>query len=142
MTRRSNPFEELERLMDRLNRQFDTDLGGVEDLDRMGGGIAVDVRDAGDEYVVSADLPGFDTDDIEVELHDDHLDVTADHEEDTAEEGDTYVRRERRHRSVARTVSLPGPVDEERVDASYKNGVLTVTLPKAEPDEGHSIEVE
>ena len=131
---RRNPFDEIEELFDRLGRQFD---GGVAD----GPGfpttrsVAVDVEDAGDEYVVTADLPGYDTDDVELTLREETLRIEATSQEAEEFETGRYIRRERTDRSVSRTVRLPEPVDDEAVSASYNNGVLTVTLPKRTGDE-------
>lgn len=133
-----NPFDEIERMFDRMSSQFDPAEGGG-----LGGSVAVDVEDAGDEYVVTADLPGYDRADIDVQLAGERLTVSADHTDaTTAEEQDgRYVRKERRQRSVSRTVRLPGTVDEDDTEAEYNNGVLTVTLPKAGVDDGHDIPI-
>ncbi|USZ66734.1 Hsp20/alpha crystallin family protein [Halorussus salilacus] len=151
MARRRNPFEELEEMIDRMSRQFEESMGGGDWQKglRVGSGMSVDVADRGDEYVVTADLPGFDTDDMDVSIRDDVLRIEADREEATEEgdegdEGDEgrYIRRERRHQSVSRSVTLPEGVDEGNVSAEYRNGVLTVTLPKmVEGDDSHHIDI-
>ena len=133
---RRNPFEELEDFFERMEEQFE---GGVG-MER--GSIAVDVLDAEEEYVVTADLPGFAAEDIDLTFSDGTLRMTGDREEETTEGNERYLRQERRRSSVDRTVRIPDPVDEEGIDASYTNGVLTVTLPKAEPDEGTRIDIE
>ncbi|MFT4923485.1 MAG: HSP20 family protein [Haloarculaceae archaeon] len=128
----TDPFEEMERLFEQFS-----DFGGASS------DIEVDVLDDDDAYVVVADLPGYDTDDIDVQLSDDrHLQVSADRdEEEILEEGDV-VRRERRHTHVSRTVPLPGAVEGTDTEASYENGVLTVRLGKqAATDEGTDIPV-
>ncbi|WP_123619721.1 Hsp20/alpha crystallin family protein [Halorubrum sp. CSM-61] len=165
MTRR-DPFTEIEDLIERMGREFE-ELGGT--LDAPGPGVpgypagrdvAVDVIEDDEEITVRADLPGFDTDEIEVELHDDALSIAATREEtrdaeatvgesdategDAASDGDVrYHRRERRRRAVSRRISLPEPVDRDGTTASYDDGVLTVTLPKRSPSDsaGHSIDV-
>ena len=133
-----NPFDEIERMFDRMSSQFDPMEGGA-----LAGSVAVDVEDAGDEYVVTADLPGYDLADIDVQLAGERLTVSADHTDDTtAEEQDgRYVRKERRQQSVSRTVRLPEAVDEDGTEAEYNNGVLTVTLPKVGVDDGHDIPI-
>lgn len=144
MTSRRNPFEELERLFDRMSDQFEggdwsPGLSGLQGL-----GVAVDVADRGDQFVVTADLPGFDKEEIDVQLRGDTLQLSAEREEATeeAEEG-RYVRRERRTEAASRSVTLPEEVDQDGVSAEYQNGVLTVTLPKAQAAaESHRIEVE
>lgn len=135
---RTNPFEEIERILD----QFGAELGG-----EFGGGHPpVDVEDRGDEYVVTADLPGYDRDDLVVELSGGRLHVGAetesDVEEDHTDASGRYVRRERRRSSVSRSVALPDPVEADAVEASYSNGVLTVTLPKAGADDSTTIDIE
>lgn len=139
---RRNPFEEIERIFDRMS----TELGGGDLSLDVGREVPVDVEDVGEEYVVTADLPGYDRDDLTVELTGNQLHIAADTEQDIQEEqtveGGRYVRRERRHSSVSRTVRLPDPVDEEAVDATYTNGVLTVTLPKESAEGSHSIDIE
>ena len=111
-----------------------------------GASASIDVADRGEEFTVTADLPGFDTEDIDVSIREDVLRIEAEHEEES-EEGDEedgrYLRKERRHQSVSRSVTLPEQVDEEAVSAEYRNGVLTVTLPKVEEqdDESHQIDI-
>ncbi|MFB6136456.1 MAG: Hsp20/alpha crystallin family protein [Halobacteriaceae archaeon] len=141
MPRRSNPFDDIERMLERMNQQFQHEFGAGEEAS--GRGIAVDVEDREGEYVVTADVPGFERDDLSVELDDESLRIEAEHEEESERGDEGYVRRERRHRSLRRSVSVPGPVDESGVHASYSNGVLTVTLPKrGGEDGGHRIDIE
>lgn len=147
MTTRRNPFDELERLFDRMGEQFESEWR--PGFGSMGGlGVPVDVADEGDAFVVTADLPGYAKEEIDLQLRDDTLLVSAEHEtsEATEAERDTvqYIRRERRAEAAKRTVTLPEDVLEDEVSASYANGVLTVTLPKAGggDGDGHRIEVE
>ena len=138
-----NPFEELEQLFDRMNRQFEQSgdaEGGMWGMNRM----SIDVEDRDDELIVTADLPGFEKEDLEVKLSEDVLKIEADREEQTEQTGDEgeYIRQERRQRSMSRSVRLPEPVNEDEVDARYKNGVLTITLPKRHADsESRSIDI-
>jgi len=127
-----DPFADIEKLFDQLTR-FEPGSGGD---------VAVDVLDEDDAFVVRADLPGYEPDDIDVQLEDDHrVTVSAMREtEETTEEGD-YVRRERHTEQVERTVKLPAPVDGQSAEASYENGVLTVRLGKETADEGTDIPV-
>ncbi len=127
-------------MIERMSRQFEESMGGIE----MGGersGASIDVADHGEEFVVTADLPGFRKEDIDVTLRGERLQIRAEREE-SSEEGDgdegRYIRKERRHESVSRSVMLPEEVDEEAVSGQYRNGVLTVTLPKTSAGEGDS----
>jgi HSP20 family protein len=134
-----NPFDEIERMFDRMSHQFET-----LDDDLFEGSVAVDIEDTGDAFVVTADLPGFDGDDIDVELSGETLTLSAAHSESTETEDEDdhrYIRRERREQSVNRSIRLPAPVEEADTEASYNNGVLTVTLPKVGAGEGHDIPI-
>jgi HSP20 family protein len=134
---RQTPFDDIERLFDQLTRQFEPAAG-------MGGGVAIDVADLGDAFDVTADLPGFDDDDIEVTLPDPRtLQVSGERrsETETEDEDRRFIRRERHEEAVSRTVSLPEPVAEGDAEATYDNGVLTVTLPKATGGDGTNIPV-
>jgi len=140
MTRRNNPFDEIERMFERMQRQFEGELDAPAALG--GGDIAVDVADRGDEYAVIADLPGYDRADVSVELTDDALEIAAEHTEESETADDEFVRRERHHQSLSRSVSIPGPVAADGAEATFSNGVLTVTLPKASGEDSHRIDID
>ncbi|WP_137291661.1 Hsp20/alpha crystallin family protein [Natronorubrum halophilum] len=164
MTDRSNPFENLEELLNRLNRQFETAARSWEsDLDTrsrldlsMGGATTqLDLADHGDEFTVTVDVPGYETDDLELELRGDTLEISGEREsehERALEEEDadetprseaTYIRREREMQSFSRQIRLPDPVEADAVTAAVNNGILTVHLPKRDSsDDSRSIEIE
>ncbi|AFK18151.1 Hsp20/alpha crystallin family protein [Haloferax mediterranei ATCC 33500] len=122
-----NPFDEIEDLFDRMGRSFEeSGLARFQD-------ISLDVVDHDDEIEVIADLPGFEKDDLDVSVQGRQLTIAAEHEESSDVDTEQYVRRERSHRSVSRSLTLPTDVLREEITAAYQNGVLTVTLPKAEP---------
>ncbi|SDZ79161.1 HSP20 family protein [Haloplanus vescus] len=142
-----NPFDELDELFDQMQRNMEraTRMWESEALESTLPGAAsmnVDLEDQSDAFVLTGDLPGFETDDIDVRVKDRTLHITAEHDESSEESEGEYVHRERRRTSVERSVPLPSPVDTEGVTASYNNGVLTVRLPKSEPDsDGTPIDV-
>lgn len=86
----------------------------------------VDVEDRGDEFRVSADLPGLRTQDLDVSVRKNRVRIAA----DFGDPEGNYRRRERERGEVSRVVRLPVWVDEKHVDASYDDGVLRITLPK------------
>lgn len=126
-----NPFDEIERMFDRMSHQFESLDEGI-----LKGSVAIDVEDTDDSYVVAADLPGFEQEDLTVEYAGKTVSITAskDDSSEKMDEQSQYIRRERRQRSVSRSVRLPGDVDTEEAEAEYNNGVLTVTLPKVDRD--------
>lgn len=92
-----------------------------------------DIRDEGDRFVLDADLPGFNREDIHLELKGDVLTISALHEdkkEDKDEKG-SYICHERSSSSYSRSFSVSG-IREEDISATYENGVLQLTLPKQE----------
>lgn len=137
---RRNPFDELERMLDRMSEQFGQEFGEIPGQRR---GPAIDVAERDDEIVVTADLPGYEREDIAVTLRDGDLRIEAGHRTESEQTEGDYVRRERRQEAVSRSVSLPVPVDEDGTSATYTNGVLTVSLPKVDREQGgRSIDIE
>ena len=144
MSRRRDPFKDIEELFDRLNVGFG-DLGRELESEFSGAGrMHVDVADADDRVVVTADVPGYEKEDIEVSVRGRELRITAerDTQRESRDEDAHYYRRERSQRRVSRSVPLPVDVEEDRATAGYENGVLTVELPKRDhEDRGHDIDV-
>ncbi|WP_129114439.1 Hsp20/alpha crystallin family protein [Halegenticoccus tardaugens] len=136
MSDRYNPFREIDELFERMNRGLGEAGLGSHD-------VSVDVSETDDAIVVAADLPGYDKEDIDVTIDDGRLRLRAERDR-SGEAGDgRFLRRERTHRSVARTVYVPETVEEGEANATYRNGVLTVTLPKRDgSDAGRRIDVE
>jgi HSP20 family protein len=139
---RPSPFDEIERTFERMARQLDEMNGRFEGWSRegsaVGSGISVDVADHDDSVVVTADLPGFEKEDIDLSVSGRRLTIRAVRESTDETTDEAYVRRERRHESMRRAVPLPDDVDEEAAAARYTNGVLTVTLPKVTVDDDSS----
>lgn len=140
------PFDEIERLFDRMGQQFEDASQQWEGLtpQRMSSRTAsIDVADRGDEFFVTAELPGFEPDDVDLRVVDQTLYLDAERSEHVDVEEETFVHHERSHESVSRSVRLPEPVDVDDVTATVDNGVLSVTIPKAVPDSsGQSIDIE
>ena len=91
-----------------------------------------DIRDEGDKFVLEAELPGFKKEDIKLDLKDGVLTISAQHNSESEEKKDSYVRRERRYGSFSRSFDVSG-IQEDHISAAYNNGVLELTLPKAQP---------
>lgn len=142
-----NPFRELEWLFEQMQENVE-DAGQwweSEPLFSMGksASIRVDLEEKPEKLVLTAELPGFDKEDIDVRLTDHMLHLKADHaeaSEDTSE--GEYIRHERHHTSVSRSIPLPEYTQTTDITASYTNGILTVEIPKSEPgDQGTQIDI-
>lgn len=94
---------------------------------------AIDLEETKDTYIVRSDLPGLEKDKINITVKENLLTIEGAREvaQETGDSKNGYYAQERSYGSFARSLSLPGPVDESKISAAYKNGVLTITLPKA-----------
>ena len=93
--------------------------------------FCTDIKDKGDKYVLEADLPGFDKEDIKVDIHDHYLTISAEHNEctDEKDKDGNYIRRERSYGSFSRSFQITD-VKTDAIEASYKHGVLKLVMPK------------
>lgn len=93
---------------------------------------AVDIKDVGTGYFVEAEIPGVAKEDVEIEIGEDAIEISAKREEEKEEKGEGYIRKERGSLRFYRRLPLPDDVDREKVEAKMENGVLRISLPKAE----------
>ncbi len=112
-----------------------------EDL-RSGGWMpAVDIRETDDSYEFTAELPGLAKEDVSITLEDKILTLSGERKFEEAEERNSYHRVERAYGKFSRSFTLPGAVDQAKVKASFKDGLLTVSVPKAEEIKPRRIEI-
>jgi HSP20 family protein len=133
---RWDPFEEIRRTQERLNQLFEDFMP----MEEWGGGKvytpAIDIKDEDDKLVVTTDLPGINKEDVQINLKEDMLEISAKtRKEKETEEEEGYLRRERAYTQFYRAVRLPASVKEEGSTAKIENGVLTITLPKMQIEE-------
>ena len=102
---------------------------------------AVDMFERNGDLVVKAEIPGVDAKDFEVTVEDNTLRLRGERKHETEQEEEGYYRHERFHGSFERLVPLPTEVETEKINATYKNGVLEVVLPKAAESHARRIEV-
>ena len=122
------PFSRNDNMFDLFDNFFHTAAPSTTPSFR------TDIRDQGDKFLLEAELPGFDKEDIQLDLKDSILTIKAEHKEnkDQKDENGNYIRRERRYGSFTRTFDVSG-IDEEAISAAYNNGILALTLPKQAP---------
>lgn len=96
-------------------------------------GLKADIKEKPTEYIVEAELPGVNKEQIVVEFRDNTLTISAQQNEEINEEKPNYVRRERRQGTIKRRFYVEN-VNSEKIDAEYKDGLLTITLPKLKED--------
>jgi HSP20 family protein len=127
-----HPWQMMRRMRDDINRLFWQFGMPTPVMEPMRPSLAVDMWETESDVKVRADLPGVDPKDLDVTLLDDTLTIKGQvkHEEEVEEEG--YYSSERRYGSFQRQILIPTPVQEDKIRAVYKRGVLDITLPKQE----------
>ena len=131
--REEDSFTALHRHMDDMFESFFSDFEGSA-LTRSGFGLSpkFDVSETDKSVKVTAELPGMDQQDIDVSLDDNLLTIKGEKKEESDRKDNRYHLSERRYGSFQRSFSLPRGLDHAKVDATFKNGVLTLELPKTE----------
>ena len=139
-----SPFRHLSLLRDEIDRLFDSPLDALTSNSQqfLNGWLpTIDLYEDRDHLVLKAELPGMKKEDIDISLHGEVLTLSGERkEEETFDKAETY-RAERFLGRFQRTLTLPVRVDASKVQAAYKDGILTVTLPKAEEAKPKQIEV-
>jgi len=140
---RSSPFNELNRIRHAIERIFDDPFSLAAPATGFfeGWTPTLDVYEDKDKYVVKAELPGLNKDEIDVSLDGHTLTISGERkQEEERKEGESY-RSERYFGRFQRSITLPGVVDGNKIQAAYKDGVLNVTLPKSEEAKPKQIQV-
>lgn len=101
----------------------------------------IDFTEKDGKYFLNAELPGLKRDDISISIEDGYVTVSGKKETNKEEEGTSYYLKETRSGSFSRSFRLPGKVDKENIDATFKNGVLTVAMPLEKEAETKKIEI-
>jgi len=142
---RWDPFRELEEVSDRLNRMFARPAAprtnGKETMVVADWTPSVDISETEGEYQIKAEIPDVKKEDVKVTLEDGVLTIQGERKYEKEEKGKKYHRIERSYGSFVRTFSLPDVIDEEKVKAEFKDGVLNLHLPKSEKAKPKAIEV-
>ena len=141
---RWEPFRELVSLREAMDRLFE------ESFVRPGGGRlapagmeipAVDMYQTDDAVVVKSAIPGIKPEDIDISITGDTLTIRGETRVEEEVNEENYIRRERRYGSFCRSLALPLPVVTDKAEAEFENGVLTLTLPKAEEVKPKAIKI-
>ena len=134
-------FDQLTSIRDEINRLFESpyENGGSDVFNAWA--PALDLYEDSNNLVVRAELPGMKKEDIELSLHDNVITVSGERKNETKYDGGQTSREERFFGRFTRSMKLPKQVDSAKVKAAYKDGVLTVTLPKAEDAKPRQIQI-
>ncbi len=135
--RMSSPLREVQQLFDEVSRVFP----GFAPPANGYGTFPLDIAENDDVYVVTAELPGMRQDEIEITIERNVLTIRGEKAEPERPEGWTLHRTERAYGPYQRSLVLPNDMDADNVKAAYRDGVLTVTVPKAEESKPKRIEI-
>jgi len=137
-----DPFDEIRRMQNYMEHMFRTFPALESRFGNEAFSPLTDVMEEDEKVVVTTDLPGVDKEDVELNLKDNVLVISAGKGKEEEAEKEGYLRKERSFMRYYREIPLPDGVTEEETTAQLKNGVLTVTLPKTKPVAGKKIEIE
>ena len=137
------PFREFERVRRQMDRLWDSFLeGGLRRRSEEGEWLpSLDVAETKSELVVKAEAPGLDPKDIDISLSDGVLTIKGEKRQEKEEKEADYHLVERSYGSFTRSVQLPREVQSDKISASYKNGILKITLPKSEEAKKKEIKI-
>ncbi|MBF0295477.1 MAG: Hsp20/alpha crystallin family protein [Magnetococcales bacterium] len=136
-----DPFRQFRSLQNEINRLFE------RDIDPANGQLTawpmrVDIREDANQIVIKADVPGMEQKEISVNVENNHLTISGERKFEDEANQENYHRIERAYGRFSRSFSLPNTTDTGKISATYKNGVLEVTLPKLEKAKPRAIQVQ
>ena len=132
---RWRPFRDLVSIQDEMNRLFEDFFGHTPVRTGWTEGVwspSVDVSEDKDNVIIKAEMPGMKKEDVKISVQDDVLTLKGEKKQEKEEKDKNYHRIERSYGSFCRSFQLPTSVKTDKIKASYKDGVLNVTLPKTE----------
>jgi HSP20 family protein len=140
-----DPFRDLVTLQDRMNRLFDESVRNVRTGDEaLSSGIwspAVDIYETENEVVLKAELPEVNQKEIDIQVENNTLTLRGERKFDREAKQENFHRVERAYGTFSRSFTLPGTIDQERIKADYRDGILKISLPKREESKPKQIKV-
>jgi HSP20 family protein len=138
------PFKELERMRREMDRLWDSFFEGRpgREVEEVGEWLpTLDLSETENDLVVKAEIPGIDPKEIDISLANEMLTIKGEKKQEKEEKEENYHLIERSYGSFVRTIPLPREVQGDKISASYKNGILKVTLPKSEEAKKKEIKI-
>lgn len=142
MLARFDPWREMDHMRREIERLFDESLFRREFLlEKEAAAMPLDIYEEGNNLVVKASMPGLKPEDIKIEVRGDMLRITGEAKKEEEKKERNYHLREHRYTRFERSVTLPSEVLTDKAEAIFENGVLTLTLPKAEVAKAKAIPI-
>ncbi len=139
-----DPFNVIADLQEDLNRFFSGSLRRARDHEFLYGLYSpeIELKEENDQYVLKADLPGLNKDEIQLNFTGNVLEIKGERKEETERKEKGFYHSERRYGSFARVVEFPTEVQTDKAKASYKDGVLELVIPKSEASKPKQIKID
>lgn len=137
--KRQDDLDDIFKQMENMFNKFQEK--GTDFASELRPNFPVDIAEEDGEFVITADLPGVDKEEINIKADEESVEISAESSAEVEEENEKYYRKERSHRRLSRHIEFPAKVDAETVEAEYEDGVLTITAEK-DVEEGRDIEIE
>ena len=137
--KRQDDLDDIFKQMENVFSQFQEK--GMDFASELKPNFPVDIAEEDGEFIITADLPGVDKEEINITADEESVEISAESSAEVEEENEKYYRKERSTRRFNRRVNFPSKVDAESVEAEYEDGVLTIKADKEEED-GREIEIE
>jgi len=134
-------YQPYRSLQHEINRMFDDVFGQHESGQTSDWAPSVDIGEEKDAYVIHAELPGVSSEDVKLQMENNVLTLSGEKTREEKTEDKTYHRFERTYGSFQRVFSFPAPVNAEAIEASYRDGVLTIRVPKVPKAETKEISI-
>ncbi|MBJ7901186.1 MAG: Hsp20 family protein [Cyanobacteria bacterium RI_101] len=139
---RYNPFRELDLLQRQMNRLFDEAVLPAErELERLAFTPVAELTEADDGYTLKLELPGINPEHLDIQATKESVAISGERQSQHTEEHKGVTRTEFRYGKFQRVIPLPSPIENTAVSADYKDGILTLTLPKAEEAKNKVVKV-
>ena len=138
---RFQPMSDILSLREAMDRLFEDSFIRPSVWQNAAVSAPVDIKETEDAYLLKADLPGFTADDIDINVTHDTVTIAGELKQDEGSNDEGWLRQERRAGKFSRSFTLPVEIDSTKVDATFQNGVLHLTLPKAEAVRPRTIKV-
>jgi HSP20 family protein len=140
---RWDPFREMMSLRQAMDRLFEESFARSWRFwpDMAGGELPIDMYQTANDVVVKAALPGLKPEEVDITITGDTLTIKGEHKEEQEAKDEDYFYKERRYGAFSRSVTIPVQVRSDKAEAVFENGVLTLTLPKAEEIKPKQIKV-
>jgi len=137
-----DPWREMEDMVDRYTRAVGAPRAGTQEVLRTGDwSPRVDIAETQTDFVIKVEIPEVKKDDVKVTVDNGVLTIQGERKQEKEEEGKTFHRVERHYGTFARSFTLPENVDETKIGAAFKDGMLTLQIPKAAKAKPKGIEI-